>query len=337
MGRATADINVREMTANQISVVIPTFNSSKTLRNCLSSLTSQLVKAPEIIIVDGNSTDATKNIAKDFPDVKFITNTRSHFPSASRNLGAQEASGDVVLFIDSDCFADRHLIYWHAASYQHNARLMGVQGVVRSAQLSKFARAFQSHFTTNYWINNVKPDGTSSLNGVAGTNLSLNRELFLRNKFSEDLISCEDIELFMKLRKVRNAPILLEPRAAVYHKHPSNVAELFTQRKWHGEGLVGFYRKYWRSRFQKNSILNTSKRYVKWDNARLASALFSDHRQLCKDCPLGTCRITHSFLPRRTLENAHCLRRITCLGYAAGIYKVRSGIDYGWNKSFLNS
>jgi cellulose synthase/poly-beta-1,6-N-acetylglucosamine synthase-like glycosyltransferase len=96
------------------------------------------------------------------------------------------------------------------------------------------------------------------LNGAAGTNLSLDRELFLRNRFSEDLLSCEDIELFIKLRRMKGVVILLEPRAVVYHLHPNSLQELFAQRKWYGKGSVNFYRKYWHTTFKRDSILNTS-------------------------------------------------------------------------------
>jgi len=318
------------MTADRISVIVPTFNSAGTLRRCLLSLINQEVKPYEIIIVDGNSSDGTRQIARNFADVTLVTNEKSHYGGASRNLGAEQAAGNKVLFIDSDCYADKKLISWHAAGYQRNARLNGVQGAIRSVHKTKFARTIQSLFLTSYWIGNVKPNGMTRLNSTAGTNLSLDRDLFLRNRFSEDLPSCEDIELFIKLRRTKDVAILLEPRAVVYHPHPTSLQELFAQRKWYGEGSVKFYQKYWHSTFKRNSILNTSRRYVKWDTEVLGSALFSNHKLLCRNCPFGECRIRTSDLPRKTLPDAKYVRQLTCLGWAAGIYKVRTGIDYEW-------
>jgi aldehyde:ferredoxin oxidoreductase len=52
--------------------------------------------------------------------------------------------------------------------------------------------------------------GMIKLNSTAGANLSLDRDLFLRNVFSEDLPSCEDIELFIKLRRMKDVAILLD-------------------------------------------------------------------------------------------------------------------------------
>ncbi len=317
------------MTTSKISAIVPTFNSAETIQKCLFSLTNQKVAPYEIIIVDGNSSDGTRQITAAFPNVTLIRNKKSHFGGASRNLGAEHAEGNTVLFIDSDCYADKKLISWHAAAYQHNDRLHGVQGVIRSVHKTEFARTIQSLFLTSYWINNVKPNGMIKLNSAAGTNLSLDRDLFLRNRFSDDLLSCEDVELFMKLRRITDIAILLEPRAVVYHPHPTSLQELFAQRKWYGEGSINFYRKYWHSTFKRNSILNTSRRYIQWDAELLGSALLRDHRLICTGCPFGKCRISRSCLPRKTLTDKY-VRQLTCVGWAAGVYKGRSGINYTW-------
>jgi hypothetical protein len=147
---------------------------------------------------------------------------------------------------------------------------------------------------------------------------------------------CDDIELFMKLRRMKEVSILLEPRAVVYHPHPNSLQELFAQRKWHGKGSVNFYRKYWHSTFKRNSILNTSRRYIECDIQSLALALSTDHRKLCAGCQFGKCRISEPVLPHRSLPDTKYLRQITCLAWAAGILGVRSTIDYDWGNSMAN-
>jgi probable beta-1,3-galactosyltransferase len=49
-----------------VSVIIPTYKSSRTLEKCLESIKNQTYKNIEIIVVDNNSTDNTKEIAKKF-------------------------------------------------------------------------------------------------------------------------------------------------------------------------------------------------------------------------------------------------------------------------------
>ncbi|MFA5128298.1 MAG: glycosyltransferase [Patescibacteria group bacterium] len=82
-----------------VSVIIPTKNSSKYLHQCLDSIENQTYRDLEIIVVDNNSNDDTKDIAK-----KYTGKVFNHGPerSAQRNYGVNNSNGDFVLIIDSD-------------------------------------------------------------------------------------------------------------------------------------------------------------------------------------------------------------------------------------------
>lgn len=83
----------------RISVIVPTRNSDRTLAACLGSLRHQTHDDMEVIVVDNGSTDRTVAIAQHWADVVV---DRGPERSAQRNHGADLATGDVVLFIDSD-------------------------------------------------------------------------------------------------------------------------------------------------------------------------------------------------------------------------------------------
>jgi len=83
-----------------ISVCIPTYNSAKTLRACLDSIFRQTVKPKEVLICDGNSTDKTLEILKEYP-VKIVATDVKGVGSA-RNVLASAASGKKIAWIDSD-------------------------------------------------------------------------------------------------------------------------------------------------------------------------------------------------------------------------------------------
>jgi glycosyltransferase involved in cell wall biosynthesis len=85
----------------KISIIIPTYNSSRTIRLCLEGIMNQHEKPDEVIVVDDCSKDSTLEIINDF-DVKLIRNLSNRGPSYSRNKGAQVASGDILFFVDSD-------------------------------------------------------------------------------------------------------------------------------------------------------------------------------------------------------------------------------------------
>ena len=91
----------------KISIVIPTFNSSDTIRLSLNSAISQSLKPYEIIIVDDCSTDNTKIICKEVLKAttvkyKIISMKKRGGPSRARNAGWSAVSGDWVAFLDAD-------------------------------------------------------------------------------------------------------------------------------------------------------------------------------------------------------------------------------------------
>jgi glycosyltransferase involved in cell wall biosynthesis len=82
-----------------VSVIVPTHNSARTLEACVRSIKAQSHEPLELIVVDNESTDATVEIALTFASiVERFGNERS----AQRNRGAELASGEYLLFIDSD-------------------------------------------------------------------------------------------------------------------------------------------------------------------------------------------------------------------------------------------
>ena len=81
-----------------VSVVILTRNSAKTLEKCLVSI--EVEKPFEIIAVDGQSTDGTLNILKKH-HVKVLSENM-HSLAHARQLGVNAARADYVMFVDSD-------------------------------------------------------------------------------------------------------------------------------------------------------------------------------------------------------------------------------------------
>lgn len=86
----------------KISVVIPTYNCARYLAGAIESVLSQTYPAGEILVVDDGSTDDTEAVmAAYLPHVHYISQANAG-PSAARNHGIREASGEVVGFLDAD-------------------------------------------------------------------------------------------------------------------------------------------------------------------------------------------------------------------------------------------
>lgn len=82
-----------------VSVIITTKNEESYLENLLKSINDQAYKKIEIIIVDNNSQDRTKEIAKKYTSLVF---NKGPERSVQRNFGAVKANGEYLLFLDAD-------------------------------------------------------------------------------------------------------------------------------------------------------------------------------------------------------------------------------------------
>jgi GT2 family glycosyltransferase len=88
----------------RVSVVVCTYNGGRTLEQCLRSLESLDFPDYEVIVVDDGSTDDTRAILSRFPNVRAIHQPNQGL-SVARNVGLEAATGAVVAYTDSDCFA----------------------------------------------------------------------------------------------------------------------------------------------------------------------------------------------------------------------------------------
>jgi prepilin-type N-terminal cleavage/methylation domain-containing protein/prepilin-type processing-associated H-X9-DG protein len=91
--------------APKVSVVVCTYNGGATLRQCVQSLLKLDYPDYEVIVVDDGSIDSTPDILQRFPDVRVIRQPNRGL-SAARNAGLFAATGSIVAYTDSDCFAD---------------------------------------------------------------------------------------------------------------------------------------------------------------------------------------------------------------------------------------
>src|SRR5947207_2074886 len=84
----------------RISVIIPALNEAAALPAALTSLRRQ--RPHEVLVVDGGSSDATRDLAA--ADAHVLTGVRGR--AAQMNLGAKHATGDALLFLHADCTLD---------------------------------------------------------------------------------------------------------------------------------------------------------------------------------------------------------------------------------------
>lgn len=89
----------------KISIIIPIYNVSEYLNNCLNSVVNQTYKNLEIILVNDGSTDDSAEIARIFSDKDVriqLVHQQNQGLSGARNTGLKYVTGDYVFYLDSD-------------------------------------------------------------------------------------------------------------------------------------------------------------------------------------------------------------------------------------------
>ncbi len=90
------------MKEKYLSIIVPVFNAEVTLKKCLQAILNiKGFTECELIVADDGSTDSSLEIAKKYAD-KIVRSPKNKGPAFTRNLGAKSASGEFLLFVDSD-------------------------------------------------------------------------------------------------------------------------------------------------------------------------------------------------------------------------------------------
>jgi glycosyltransferase involved in cell wall biosynthesis len=207
-----------------ISIVITVKNEERHLARLLDSLVGQ--EPPiEIVLVDALSHDRTFSIAQRFAEshpglLKAVRKFGSR--GIGRNQGVALAQGELIAFIDGDCFADSLWIQRLREGFAQSDVLAGRTVAVGRSTYANLER--------------VELFLKGSDVTFPSCNLAYRRALFERlNGFDPRFITAEDIDL--NLRAVQSgAHIMYLEKAIVYHHHRITLFRFFIQAFWNGYG-----------------------------------------------------------------------------------------------------
>ena len=191
------------------SIIIPTYNEEEYLPILLDSIKEQDFDDYEIIVADANSTDKTREIAKDYGCIVVD----GGLPAVGRNSGARVAKGDLLLFLDSDLqLTDEYL---RNVIYEFRVEKLGI-AITQMKPMSNKVEDKLFHDFANYFmisVENIKPHGAGCYGIIAKR--SLHEEC---GGFDESLTFGEDTDYIERLAKkepfmvLRNAKIGVSTR-----------------------------------------------------------------------------------------------------------------------------
>ncbi|MEM3053858.1 MAG: glycosyltransferase family 2 protein [Candidatus Caldarchaeum sp.] len=209
------------------SVIIPALNEERHITACLESLLKQDQADMEVIVVDNGSRDKTLQIAEEYAEkhpgkVRVIRLDRNMGPGGARNIGAQAARGEVLLFLDADMIFPPDFV----------KRL--IQPILKGEAVSTVHSEEYVSNIANPWVR-VQGQTKKNRGSRAGAAFrAIKREIFLAAGGFDPSLHYHDDRTFYY--KTGHKAIVVE--AICYHNNPDTAREIFRRNYLIGRTLI---------------------------------------------------------------------------------------------------
>ncbi len=214
-----------------VSIIIPVRNRPKDVKTCLESLLALDYprEKVEIIVVDDASEDETPEIVRRFP-VMLLRQATNQGASASRNLGAREARGELLFFVDSDCAAAPDSLRELASAFRDPAvAICGalVESLEQSSGLDRYEQVKSS-----LRMGSVRKDSAAGdpFFYVPSCGMMVRKETFESvGGFDADMRVGEDVDLCWRMVD-RGYVVNYRPAARIFHRHRNTLRQFCGRR-----------------------------------------------------------------------------------------------------------
>jgi len=242
-----------------VSIVVPVRNGEATIEALLESFLrlDYDKERLEVIIVDGDSTDRTREIVKKYP-FQMVVERRNGL-NVARNTGIRTSSGNIIAFTDSDCVVSSDWAKNIARDF-NDPQVGCVAGNVKG-----YHNSFFSEYADNSIVPVMPSFKTRSQSSrlelfqhPAGCNMAFRREAVEKlGGFDEDIrYGFDDIEFVERICE-SGYKMVSDPNIAIQHRHRTTLKELLKQHFKYGKGSgILLKKKRKRERFARFAFLN---------------------------------------------------------------------------------
>jgi len=222
------------------SIVIPAYNAEATISECIEALLLQSVPRSqfEVIVVDDGSTDTTQEIATSY-GVKVLCQPHRGV-GAARNLGVDQAQGEIILFTDADCAPGHDWIETLMQPF-HDSEISGAKGIYKTCQREVIARFAQLEYEDKY----DKMSKDEYIDFVDTYCAAYRKSVFGKDGGFDPTFhrSGEDVEFSYRLAE-KGHKMVFVPQASVYHRHVDSLWDYLKRKFYVGYWRVLMYRKH---------------------------------------------------------------------------------------------
>jgi glycosyltransferase involved in cell wall biosynthesis len=228
------------MKETKISVIVPIYNGEKTLEQCLNSVLNQTYENYEVIVVDNNSTDRTKEIIKRFQKqntkIKYVLEARRG-RGAARNAGINNSTGDIIAMTDVDCIAPNNWLeeITKPIIYENEVAVMGSE----------------KNLIKNYWAINIqkadlefqrKNQNGEYISMIDTRNFTIKSFVMKNLMFDSQIEVSEDFDFYLRFKEI--AKVRFKPSVIVEHIHKTSFKEVIKLNFNRGYWIFKIYRKF---------------------------------------------------------------------------------------------
>lgn len=208
-----------------VSVVVCAKDAAATIADALQSIVAN--RPREIIVVDDKSVDETGDVARRFTE--RVIRSQGQGLAVARQLGAEQARGRYVAYVDSDVVLSQGCLAALTAVLEADATVACASATTRpSGSRTRWARAGKE-------IRALEGRGPGWTRSLGMRACVIRRHLLLEFRFDPFFVgAAEDMDLAARLRAAGWR--LHRSEAQADHKYPSTLWGLFKQRIWYGRG-----------------------------------------------------------------------------------------------------
>lgn len=221
-----------------VSVVIIVRNMQDTIGACIKSIVEQNIPESkyEIIVIDNNSTDKTREVVRQYPVKLFFEEKVGNFGGA-RNRGVKVSSGDIIAFIDADCIAEKDFLERVLTLHSSFPNVAGFGGATVNPYLrSKVARTI-AYAQNGDWCASAPK---RIVNYLPGCNSTYKKKTLVQAGMFPEGTPSEDILLGDKVRAMRQI-MFFDPTLKVKHNFDTTLARLAYKEERCGRGHFNMF------------------------------------------------------------------------------------------------
>ena len=210
---------------NLVSVIIPVYNTGKYLERCIDSLLCNKNK-PEILIIDDHSTDNSLEIAyklsKKSEVIKVISLSQNKGVSNARNIGIKEATGEFLMFADSDDWYEPNAIDILLSAAKNNHADFVMANYYISYENKKIKVDTTSYFSKNKITKKevISHMSLTSCSKLIKKDLFLNKHIF----YPLDVKRCEELTVIPILAFYAKKPMVIDETLYNYYQRPNSAS-----------------------------------------------------------------------------------------------------------------